>query len=243
MSPVDNDQRRFFQRMAETYDDDERPDTPATVDFLASLANGGRTLELAIGTGRIALPLTERGVAVDGIDISPDMVDRLREKPGGAEIAVTIGDMAEVDVEGPYELVYVVYNSFCNLGTQDAQVRCFESVAARLTETGVFVIESFLPDPEWLRDGQYVHAQHIGADEVWLDITRVDSITQRLDESHVVLSDQGVRLFPVVTRYVWPSELDLMARLAGMRLKQRWAGWSHEPFTTESRDFVSVYGR
>ena len=240
---MNNDQRLFFQRIAGTYDDDERPDTPATVEFLASLADGARALELAIGTGRIALPLTERGIVVDGIDISPDMVDRLREKPGGAEIAVTIGDMAAVEAEGPYDLVYVVYNSFCNLGTQDAQVRCFENVAARLTETGCFVIESFIPNPEWLRDGQYVHAEHIGIDQVWLDITRVDTITQRLDESHVVLSDEGVRLFPVVTRYVWPSELDLMARLAGLHLKQRWAGWGGEPFTPESRDFVSVYGR
>ena len=242
---MQNDQAGFFaERVAAIYDDvSERADTPATVAFLAELACGGPALELAIGTGRVALPLAALGIGVDGIDISPAMVARLRAKPGGEQIRVTIGDLADVAVPGQYRLVFVVFNSLCNLGTQDEQVRCFENVTAHLTDDGSFVVEAFVPDPDWLRHGQYVHAEAVGIDEVRLDVCRIDAVAQRLDESHVVLSQHGVRLFPVVTRYVWPSELDLMARIAGLRLKQRWAGWNREPFTSASNTYVSVYGR
>jgi SAM-dependent methyltransferase len=214
------------------------------VALLASLAGDGPALELAIGTGWIALPLAARGIRVDGIDISPSMVERLRAKPGGEQIAVTIGDMAEVPVSDKYRLVFVVANSLFNLLTQDDQVRCFQNVASHLTDDGAFLIEGFVPDFLYrLRDDQYVDAEAIEIDQVRLDVARHDPVTQRLYESHVVLSQAGVQLNPVVTRYAWPGELDLMGRIAGLRLKDRWGGWNHEPFSRESRYAVSVYGR
>jgi SAM-dependent methyltransferase len=200
-------------------------------------------LELAIGAGRIALPLAARGIRVDGIDISPAMVAQLRAKPGGDQLAVTIGDFADVPVPGAYRLIYVVWNTFFNLLTQNDQVRCFENVAAHLADGGSFVIEAGTPNFLYrLRDHQYVDAEAIEVDEVRLDIARHDPVTQLLEESHVSLSREGVRLNPIVTRYAWPSELDLMARIAGLRLKERWDGWNREPFTS-TRNVVSVYGR
>ncbi len=236
--------RTFGERFAEMYDRlTERADTPATVAFLDQLAGGGRALELAVGTGRIALPLAARGVHVDGVEISSEMVAKLRAKPGGDTIAVTMGDFADMPVSGTYRLVYVVFNTLFNLVTQDDQVRCFQNVAAHLADDGSFVVEAFVPDPTHFRDGQYVDAEAVGVDEVWLDVCRHDAATQRLDEVHVSLSAQGVRLYPVVTRYAWPSEIDLMARIAGLRLKERWSGWEREPFTSASLTHVSVYRR
>jgi SAM-dependent methyltransferase len=235
----------FLEDAAEIYDDARRGDESAAVAFLEQQAGGGPALELAIGTGRIALPLAARGIRVDGIDISPAMVAKLREKPGGDQISVTMGDFAQVPVAGSYRLVYVVYNTLFNLLTQDQQVRCFENVAAHLTDDGSFVVEAFVPTfLTRLRDDQYVDAEAVGVDEVRLDVGRHDPVTQRLDESHVHLTGGGgVRLYPIVTRYAWPSELDLMARIAGLRLNHRWGGWSREPFTSTSSAHVSVYGR
>jgi hypothetical protein len=234
----------FGERTAASYDDHLRGDEDETVDFLAELAAGGPALELAIGTGRIALPLAARGIRVDGIDLSTAMVAKLRAKPGGEELAVTIGDFAEVPVEGTYRLIYVVYNTLFNLLTQELQVRCFENVAAHLDGDGRFVVEAFVPTYlHLLRDGQYVDAELVGVDEVWLDVGRHDPADQRLDESHVHLTPDGVRLSPIVTRYAWPSELDLMARIAGLRLHDRWAGWKREPFVGDSARHVSVFGR
>jgi hypothetical protein len=234
----------FGERTAASYDDHLRGDEDETVDFLAELAAGGPALELAIGTGRIALPLAARGIRVDGIDLSTPMVAKLRAKPGGEELAVTIGDFAEVPVEGTYRLIYVVYNTLFNLLTQELQVRCFENVAAHLDGDGRFVVEAFVPTYlHLLRDGQYVDAELVGVDEVWLDVGRHDPADQRLDESHVHLTPDGVRLSPIVTRYAWPSELDLMARIAGLRLHDRWAGWKREPFVGDSARHVSVFGR
>ena len=220
-----------------------RGDTLATVAFLERLARAGPALELAIGTGRVALPLAARGIRVDGVDLSPAMVAKLRTKPGGDQISVTMGNLADVPVRGTYPLIFVVFNSLCNLVTQDEQVRCFENVAAHLTADGSFVVEAFFAEPEWLRDGQYVNAETVDVDEVRLDVCRIDAVAQRLDESHVVFSPAGVHLYPVATRYAWPSELDLMARIAGLRLKERWADWNREPFTAAGNTYVSVYGR
>jgi SAM-dependent methyltransferase len=234
----------FGEDDAATYDDSNRGDEAATVAFLEQLARGGPALELAIGTGRIALPLAARGVQVDGIDFSEAMVAKLRGKPGGDQIAVTIGDFADVPVPGAYRLIYVVYNTLFNLLTQDDQVRCFENVATHLTDDGVFVVEAFVPTYlTRLRDDQYVDAERVEVDEVRFDVGRHDPVAQILDETHVILSSEGVRLQPIVTRYAWPSELDLMARIAGLRLKDRWSGWEHEPFTGTSQRHVSVYGR
>ena len=234
----------FGEDVAEIYGDLQRGDESATVVFLEQLAGRGPALELAIGTGRIALPLAARGIRVDGVDISPAMVARLRAKPGGDQISVTIGDFADVPVPGTYRLIFVVWNTLFNLLTQEDQVRCFENVAAHLTDDGSFVVEAFVPGFLYrLRSDQYVDAEAIGVGEVRLDVARHDPVTQRLDESHVSLSPEGVRLNPIVTRYAWPSELDLMARIAGLRLKDRWAGWNREPFNSTSGRHVSVYGR
>lgn len=235
----------FGEDVAAIYDrDSQRGDEAATVAFLEQLAGDGPALELAVGTGRIALPLSARGVRVDGVDISPAMVARMREKPGGEAISVTIGDFAEVPVDGSYRLIYVVFNTLFNLLTQDRQVRCFENVAAHLDDQGAFVVEAFVPT--WLtrlHDDQYVHAEAIEIDEVQLDVARHDPVTQLLDESHVSLTSGGIRLSPIVTRYAWPSELDLMARIAGLRLMHRFDGWERQPFTAASSNHVSVYGR
>ena len=237
-----NPANSFGETVAATYDDEPRGDEADAVAFLARLAGDGRALELAIGTGRIALPLAARGVAVDGIDISPAMVARLSDKQGGEAISVSLGDFADVAVTGAYRLVYVVFNTLFNLLTQDAQVRCFENVAAHLDDDGVFVVEAFVPGFLYrLRNDQYVDAEAIGVDEVMLDVARHDPVQQLLDESHVSLSRQGVVVTPIVARYAWPSELDLMARLAGLRLKDRWGGWNQEPFTSASGLHVSVY--
>ncbi|HEX2377124.1 MAG TPA: class I SAM-dependent methyltransferase [Gaiellales bacterium] len=237
--------KSFLGEAAEQYDRNVRGDEDDAVAFLAELAGSGPALELAIGTGRIGLPLAARGVAVEGIDLSPDMVAQLRRKPGGEAIPVTIGDFAEVPVEGTYRLVYIVFNTFFNLLHQDEQVGCFENVAAHLAEDGAFVIEARVPAHiHALPENQYVHAEEVGVDEVWLDVARYDPVTQRLEETHVRLrTDGGVGLFPIVTRYCYPSELDLMARIAGLRLKERWGGWNREPFDARSELAVSVYGR
>jgi SAM-dependent methyltransferase len=234
----------FDEEVARSYDKGLRGDERAAVAFLAALAGGGRALELAIGTGRIAVPLQATGVAVDGIDLSQPMVDRLREKPGGDAIGVTIGDIADVPVEGRYRLVYVVFNSLFNLLGQDDQVRCFENVAAHLEHGGAFVVEAFTPGYlHRLRDHQYVDAEEVRVDKVWLDVARHDPVAQRLEKNHVSLTAEGIRMNPVVLRYAWPSELDLMARIAGLRLSQRFGGWERQPFTAQSRLHVSVWTR
>jgi hypothetical protein len=235
----------FGQEVAENYDQtDQREDTLAEVAFLEQLATGGPALELAIGTGRVALPLAARGIHVDGIDFSPAMVAKLQAKPGGDQISVTMGNFADVPVPGSYRLIFVVFNTLFNLLTQDDQVRCFENVATHLTADGLFVVEAFVPTYlTRLRTDQYVDAEAIGVGEVTLDVGRHDPVKQLLEESHVVLTREGVRLYPIVCRYAWPSELDLMARIAGLRLKDRFAGWNREPFTSTSGRHVSVYGR
>ncbi|MBI3958322.1 MAG: class I SAM-dependent methyltransferase [Chloroflexi bacterium] len=235
----------FGDDVAENYDEiSRRGDEVATVAFLDQLARGGPALELAIGTGRIALPLAARGIRVDGIDFSSSMIARLRAKPGGAQIAVTLGNFADVAVPDTYRLIYVVFNTLFNLLTQDEQVRCFENVAAHLTTDGVFVVEGGVPTEFCrLRNNQYVDLEALAVDNVRLDVARYDPLTQLLEETHITLSSRGTQLNPIVTRYAWPSELDLMARIAGLRLRERWASWGREPITATSRNCISVYGR
>ncbi|HEY6470925.1 MAG TPA: methyltransferase domain-containing protein [Candidatus Dormibacteraeota bacterium] len=234
----------FNQASADMYDQELRGDEQSTVALLAELARGGPALELAIGTGRIALPLAAKGIRVDGLDMSDAMVAQLRAKPGGDSMSVTMGDFADVAVEGAYRLIYLVFNTLFNLLEQDDQVRCFVNAASHLTEDGRFVIEAFVPAYlNRLRDDQYVDAEELEVGRVTFDVGRHDPIRQRLDESHVVLSPEGVQLFPIVCRYAWPSELDLMARIAGLHLEDRWAGWERERFTAASRNCISVYRR
>jgi SAM-dependent methyltransferase len=234
----------FGPETAARYDERLRGDEAETVDCLERLARGGPVLELAIGTGRIALPLAARGLRVDGIELAPAMIERLRARPGGGDVAVTLGDFADVGVAGSYRLIFVVFNTLFNLLTQAEQVRCFENVAAHLTDDGVFLIEAFVPSFLYRLDrNQYVAAERVEVDSVRLDVARHDAVNQTLAESHVSLSAEGVRVNPIVTRYAWPAELDLMARIAGLRLHERWGGWKQEPFTAASERHISVYGR
>lgn len=232
----------FGPDVASRYDDDLRGDEAETADFLTELAGDGAALELAIGTGRIGLPLAARGVRVDGIELSDAMVALMREKPGGDEVGVVIGDMSVADAPGSgYRLVYLVFNTIYNLLTQEGQVRCFENAARHLADGGVFVVDAGVPQA-WLRGRQFVDAEYVGNDEVVLDVNRYDPVTQILDENHVHLSNNGVRLGPISCRIAFPSELDLMARIAGLRLLDRWGGWRREPFTADSVRHISVYG-
>ncbi len=217
--------------------------TEPAVAFLAELAGAGPALELGIGTGRIALPLAERGVRVQGIDASEAMVARLREKPGGEALPVAIGDFADVPVEGEFSLIYVVFNTFFALLTQEDQVRCFGSVARTLVPNGAFVIEAFVPDPTLFDRNQRVSTTRVEVDRVQLDATRHDPVTQRVTTQHVVIGKEGMMMLPVQLRYAWPSELDLMARLAGLRPSARYGGWRREPFTASSPSHVSVFIR
>jgi SAM-dependent methyltransferase len=240
---VEYDASTYGERIAPAYDAVHRhlPSPGAAVALLTELARRGPALELGIGTGRIALPLTERGVVVHGIDASPAMVNELRAKPGGDRIPVTLGDFADVGVPGQYPLIYVVFNTFFNLLTQEDQVRCFAQVASHLTADGCFVMEAFVPDLTRYDHGQRMAVSSLALDQVQLDAAQVDPATQMVEAQRVVITEAGIRLYPVRVRYAWPSELDLMARLAGMRLRERWGGWQHEPFTGTSQIHVSVW--
>ena len=233
----------YGERHAEVYDERVGGCDERMVGTLAELAGGGRALELGVGTGRVALPLAARGVEVHGIDASPAMVERMRAKPGGERVGVTFGDFAEADAPGEFSLVYVVFNTIFALLTQDDQVRCFRSVARRLAPGGVFVVEAFVPDLTLYSRGQSLRTVRTTTDAAELDASLLDAATQRVVTQHIVIGDGRVRLYPVQIRYAWPAELDLMARLAGLRLRERWSGWSREPFTSESTKHVSVYGR
>jgi SAM-dependent methyltransferase len=231
----------YGQRIAGIYDQWYAGYDSATIETLKELAGGGRALELGIGTGRIALPLQELGVAVEGIDASEAMVAKLREKPGGDSIPVTLGDFADVAVDGQYALIYVLFNTFYALLTQEAQLRCFQNVARHLAPRGSFVVEAFVPDLGRFSGQQTVRATRVGDDEVQLDASQLDPVTQQISSQHVVLTEQGVRLYPVKLRYAWPAEFDLMARLAGLQLRHRWGNWRKEPFAEDSGKHISVF--
>jgi SAM-dependent methyltransferase len=234
----------YGDRIAEVYDamTGSMPDPVDCVDRLVELAGPGPALELGIGTGRVALPLAARGVEVHGIDVSAAMVERLRAKPGGAAIPVTMGDFADLVVEGSYRLVYAVFNTFFSLLTQDDQVRCFAAVAGHLAPEGVFVLELFVPDSALHPGGQSVRTRHLGLDGARLDLALHDPMAQRVDFHNVLLTAGGIRVLPGAVRYAWPSELDLMARLAGLRLRERWGGWRREPYTASTQGlYVAIY--
>ena len=234
----------FDERIAKSYEA-KWPNLfePAVIDpvvsFLADLAGSGAALELGIGTGRIALPLCQRGVRVHGIDLSPAMIAQLRAKPGAGGIGVTIGDFATTTVGGTFKLAYLVRNTIENLTTQDEQVACFRNVAAQLEPGGCFVIEVEVPALQRLPPGETIRAftvtpAHLGFDEY-------DIAAQGLVSHHYWVDDGELEVFSAPFRYVWPSELDLMARLAGMILRERWSGWKHEPFTSDSTTHISVW--
>ncbi len=234
----------FDERVAARYDGDsaEMFDPGVlepVIDFLAEIAGSGRALELGIGTGRIALPLAQRGVQVHGVDLSKAMVARLRAKPGGEDIGVTIGDFATTSVDGSFSLAYLVFNTIGNLTTQEAQVACFRNVAAHLDLGGCFVIEVMIPEPQRLPPGETFRV--FEASETYWGIDEYDVATQGLTSHHFWIGDGTVDYLSFPFRYVWPSELDLMAQLAGMRMRERWGGWEREPFTSDSDKHVSVW--
>ena len=239
------DEGYFGERVAAVYDEhsatmfDPAVVGPA-VEARAQLAGDGAALEFAIGTGRIALPLAQRGVRVVGIDSSEAMLARLREKPGADRVEAMVGDMAATRVDGDFSLVYLVFNTIFNLTTQDGQVACFANAAAHLRSGGRFVIEARVPELQRLPLGQTVLPWR--ADSTGLSYYVYDVVTQRLSGQHYYVQDDGrLQPSPIEMRYAWPSELDLMARLAGMRLEHRWAGWRREPFTALSPSHISVY--
>jgi SAM-dependent methyltransferase len=242
-SPEGYDAARYGQEIADVYDDlpTHPPDADAAAACLAEMAGSGPALELAIGTGRIALPLARRGVAVSGIDASEAMVARLRAKPGGERIPVTIGDFADVDVDGRFALAFIVYNTFFALLDQASQQRCFRRVTEHLAPGGRFVIEAFVPDVTRFERHQHVEVRHVGADAAMLSLSRHYPATQRVDSLLVRLARDGTWTWPVYIRYSYPSELDLMAEQAGLRLEHRWGGWEQEPYTDDSVRHVSVY--
>mgnify|MGYP001214821148 CR=1 FL=1 len=232
----------FGPDSAQHYDDQPRGDEADAARLLAELAGEGPALEFAIGTGRIALPLATHGIAVHGIELSPHMVEQLRAKPGGVELPVTLGDMAHTHIGDRFHLVYLVYNTIFNLLTQDDQVACFQNAARHLTEDGAFLVEAAVPNA-WIDPPNYVKPEWIAADAVGFDVARYDPVTQILDENHVRLTAEGIAFSPIVCRLAWPAELDLMARLAGLTLTERWGGWHKQPFTADSLLHVSVYRR
>jgi len=239
-----NEDDYFDDGIAATYDETSGDMfDPAVVDpaveFLAELAGGARALELAIGTGRIALPLAARGIPVHGIELSQAMVARLRAKPGGTDVGVTIGDIATTTVDGTFSLVYLVYNTIMNLTTQAAQVACFRNAATHLEPGGCFVIEVMIPQLRKLPPGETFHVFD-GGERHW-GIDEYDVVNQGLVSHHLEEVDGARSRFSVPFRYVWPAELDLMAELAGMSLRERWGGWKREPFTSESDTHVSVW--
>lgn len=236
----------YGDRIAEVYDDlyDWMLDTEAAVEGLARLAGDGPVLELGIGTGRLAVPLAQREIQIHGIDSSEAMVARMREKSGGEGIPVSIGSFLDPDPPGgPYAMVFVAFNTLFALESQDEQVACFRAIVEHLAPGGIFVVDAFVPDPRLFSQGQRVEARKVETDRVLLSASLHDPVGQRVLGSQILLEDGRVKLYPVNIRYAYPAELDLMARLAGLRLRSRHGGWNEEPLTASSPRHVSVYER
>jgi SAM-dependent methyltransferase len=233
----------YGDHLADVYDEWFDTVDDAAIDRLAELAEGGRALELGIGTGRVALPLVARGIEVHGIDASEAMVTKLRRRPGAESINVTMGNFADVQVAGDFRLIFVVFNTFFGLVTQEEQVRCFQNVAARLGPGGAFVIEVFVPDMSRFQRGQELRTREVTTERVSLQASLHDPVSQRVKSQYIVFKNNKVNNYPVEIRYCWPSELDLMARLAGLRLRDRWGNWARGEFNATSEKHISVYER
>lgn len=233
----------FGPEIAAHYDEHLRGDEQDAAAFLAEYAKGGPALEFAIGTGRIALPLSALGVQVDGIELSPHMVARLHARPGGQKIHVILGDMSCAAAQRQYSLVYLVFNTIFNLLTAEDQVRCFENAARHLGPDGHFIVETALPHA-WISPDKagYLHTESVGKEAVILDAARYDPATQLLEENHVHITAEGIHFSPIVCRLITPGEMDLMARIAGLRLIERYANWQRTAFDINSKAHISVYG-
>jgi SAM-dependent methyltransferase len=232
----------FGRQWAAGYDGPGNPDPAPAVEFLAGLAAGGPVLELAIGSGRVALPLAARGIAVEGIEASPEMVALLRDKPGGDTIPVVVGDLANVAVTGPYPLVYLVFNTLFNLTGEGRQEDCFRNVARVLAPGGAFVIEAFVPDPaDFDRDERRVQVTSVTEDSATIRLHQYDRAAQAFVRQTITFTNGGVRLKPFGMHYRWPEQIDELAAQAGLRIEARYANWQREPFGPDSKDHISVY--
>lgn len=231
----------YGERVAGVYDEWYSDYDEDAITLLAELAGTGNALELGIGTGRIALPLAAKGVTVSGVDAAVSMVRQLESKPNADKLNVTIGNFADVPVEKKFQLIYIVFNTFFALSSQEEQVRCFRNVAAHLSGGGKFLIEAFVPDPNRFTSGQVTWATAVTTDRVELDVGKHDSVSQSVISQKVVITNDDTRLYPVQIRYAWPSEIDLMAQLAGLKLESRWGSWQKTPFTSESQKHISIY--
>jgi SAM-dependent methyltransferase len=232
----------FGRQWAASYDTPGNPDPAPAVEFLAALAGDGPVLELAIGSGRVALPLAERGIRVEGIEASPEMVELMRGKPGGDRIPVTVADMADVPVDGTYPLVYLIFNTLFNLTVKDRQEDCFRNVARALAPGGRFVIEAFVPDDtKFDLEEREVQVRSVTEDEVTVRMHQYDRAAQTFVRQTITFTDGGVRLKPFGMRYQWPEQIDAMALAAGLELEARWANWQREEFGPRSTDHISVY--
>jgi SAM-dependent methyltransferase len=232
----------YGERVADVYDSwYKKLDSPGEVELLEELAAGGPALELGIGTGRVALPLAARGITVHGLDTSPAIVEQMRKKPGGDGITVTIGDMADVPVDGKFSLVFVVFNTFFMLTTQDVQLRCFRNVAAHLQPGGRFLLHAFVPDLSRVEQGENISVREATLDHVRLDTSTFERNAQIINSTQIRMTEHGTRFVHAQLRYAFPPELDLMAQLAGLTLENRWSSFDKQPFTDESAFAVSVY--
>jgi len=231
----------YGERVAGVYDDWYTDVDPHAIDLLAELAGTGQVLELGIGTGRIALPLAARNIDVSGIDVAQSMIDRLKEKAGSERIDVHLGNFGDFRLAEKFQLIYVVFNTIFLLTKQEAQVDCFRNVAAHLSDDGCFLIEAFVPNLNRFQGGQVNWASKVTDDVVELDVGQHNAATQIVTAQKVVLTEGNVNLYPIQIRYAWPSELDLMAQLAGLRLRERWSSWQRTPFETDSGKHISVY--
>ncbi|WP_328370438.1 methyltransferase domain-containing protein [Micromonospora zamorensis] len=238
---VFDDPGLFGRLWAADYDGPGNPDPAPAVDFLADLADGGPVLELAIGTGRVALPLAERGLTVHGVEASEEMVAQLRAKPGGDQIPVVVADMADVPVKGEFRLAYLVFNTLFNLVDAERQADCFRNVARVLSPGGAFVIETFVPDPRDFDSDEQVQVRSVTEDSATIRLHKYDRPAQRFIRQTITFDAEGVHLKPFAMRYAWPHQIDEMAQQAGLRLAERYADWQRRPFHADSPSHISVY--
>ncbi len=231
----------YGEKIADTYDEYYSSFESSAIDLIFEFSKGRHVLELGIGTGRIAIPLKKKGVDISGIDASPSMIKHLRTKPEGSNIPVVLGDFSDINIDDSFDLIYVVFNTFFALTTQELQLKCFRNVSKHLKNKGKFLIEAFVPDLGRFDRDQTVRTTSIKINEVIIDVSQHDIMNQQVISQHIVLTEKGTSLYPVIIRYAWPSELDLMAQISGMKKVNRWEDWKKSPFTSHSSKHISIY--